>query len=171
MLDRVVLQSLRPNDFNWMLSVRRSGDGRAVVDVVIRHGGVLEKNDEILYPIQLTANGFTAGLKNAPGGVSPSIRRGSYLYEPGQGRWYRINSYEEKPAVTTSSFWACYNYRLTLQTEAKETRGPDLNLDGLRDIAPFSIPTNAELGRAILMPGIVDVYPLGTISLPETSEL
>jgi prepilin-type N-terminal cleavage/methylation domain-containing protein len=169
-IGRVVLQSLRPNDFNWMLSVRRSGDGRAVVDVVIRYGASMQVSDERIYPIQLTASGFVAGLRKAPDGTEPSIRRGGYLFEPVRGRWYRISSYEEKPAVTSESFWSAYDYKLFLQTEAKETRGPDLDLDGLGDVSG-TIPTNSVLGGAMFIPGIVDVYPLGTLSVPDLAEM
>jgi prepilin-type N-terminal cleavage/methylation domain-containing protein len=179
---RVVLQSQRTNNFNWLLSVRRSGDGRAVVDVLIRHGNTIQLSDETVFPVQLVrpgtvlgvnVSGFVAGLRKSPTGQEPPLRRGGYFFEPNRGRWYRISSYEEKPtSITTDNFWNAYDYRLTLQTEAKETQGQDSDLNGFNDANnTTAIPTNAELGGAIFMPGIVDVYPMGTLTLPDISEL
>jgi prepilin-type N-terminal cleavage/methylation domain-containing protein len=179
---RIVLQSQRTNNFNWLLSVRRSGDGRAVIDVLIRHGNAVQLSDETVFPVQLVrpgtvlgvnVSGFVAGLRKSPTGEEPPLRRGGYFYEPNRGRWYRISSYEEKPiSITTDNFWNAYDYRLTLQTEAKETQGQDSDLNGFNDANNTSaIPTNGELGGAIFMPGIVDVYPMGTFTLPDISEL
>jgi hypothetical protein len=100
------------------------------------------------------------GVSRPVDGTEPTLKRGHYIFDPKNARWYRITDYEERPApafISTDDalFWASYDYRVTLETAA------------IADAGRFPTPASAVIySGAILLPGVVDVYPMGSLSLP-----
>ncbi|MFM7865192.1 MAG: hypothetical protein ACKPHU_13335, partial [Planctomycetaceae bacterium] len=74
----------------------------------------------------------------------------------------RITNHETRPTAgliptSEAGFWAAYKYRLTLESEVVANAG--------------SFPTggsSAVYSGAMFLPGVVDVYPMGSLSLPAT---
>ena len=164
---RVMIESRRAADFNWLLTVRRGSDGRASgVDVVIIFGSGRNPESEHAYPtvgidgdFNIDSSGDGNAANDVDGGMvanqfrvqftynkasdpEPFLKRGAYLLDIVSARWYRIANYSESTdgaGVTT----------VTIRTESE------------------IVETTAPGSGVVLLPGVVEVYPLGTFSLPE----
>lgn len=156
-IGRVVIQKKRTQDFTWMLTVRRGSDGRATgVDVVVMFNDGRSPDNERVYPATFSAGSFAVVVNKTSGTdlngdpAEPFIKRGGFVLDVNNARWYRIVKSEDNPADATGS-----TYLVTLETAALENSPP---------------PPGGQVhgGAAIFLPGIVDVYPLGSVSLPET---
>ena len=152
-IGRVLIQSKRAADFTWMLSVRRSPDGQARnVDVVVRFGERLKLTDEYLYPYLPVIvpvppvpgpavagrnfAGTAVAICSLPAGSEPALKRGGYMFDVANALWYRIREFE---VDETNGIFA-----VTLEKPASK----------------------AFVGGAIFLPGIIDVYPMGSRNLP-----
>ncbi len=160
-IGRVLLRTLRTADYSWLLTVRRGSDGQARgVDIVIRYHAGVKPEDERVFPASFMKGLNIVGVSRPVDGTEPTLKRGHYIFDPKNARWYRITDYEERPApafISTDDalFWASYDYRVTLETAA------------IADAGRFPTPASAVIySGAILLPGVVDVYPMGSLSLP-----
>jgi hypothetical protein len=145
-IGRVLIQSKRAADFTWMLSVRRAADGQARnVDVVVRFGERLKLADEFLYPympvdpapgVRRNVAGTSIAVVQLPAGLEPALKRGGYMFDVANALWYRIREYEIDEGAVTFS--------VMLEKPASK----------------------AFTGGAIFLPGIIDVYPMGSRNLP-----
>ena len=147
---RVLIQTKRTQDFNWMITVRRGSDGRAVgVDIVVMFSDGRSPDSERVYPATFVKGSFgmiiakTSGLDLNGDPAEPFLKRGGFVLDVQNARWYRIAKHEDNPADPLNT------YLITLESSALESSG-------------------AGGGGAVFLPGIVDVYPLGTVPLPET---
>lgn len=148
-IGRVVIEKRRVQDFSWMLTVRRAADGRAAgVDIVVMFNDGRNLETERVFPANFTANALGVTVNKTSGTdingdpAEPFLKRGAYVLDVNNARWYRIANYRENPADGTQ-------YLLTLESEAVES-------------------SPGGTGLAVFLPGIVDVYPLGSIPLPES---
>ncbi|MEZ6126328.1 MAG: prepilin-type N-terminal cleavage/methylation domain-containing protein [Planctomycetaceae bacterium] len=144
---RVLIQTKRTEDFTWMLTVRRGPDGRATgVDVVVMFGGSRLPQHERVFPAAFVKDSFgvlmdkTSGVDASGDPASPALKRGNWMLDMENARWYRISKYED----TGSQFL------VTLET------------------AVVAGSPGAGIGRAMILPTVVDVYPLGSIPLPDS---
>jgi hypothetical protein len=145
-IGRVLIQSKRSADFTWMLSVRRAADGQARnVDVVVRFGERLKLADEFLYPympvdpapgVRRNVAGTSTAVVQLPAGLEPALKRGGYMFDVANALWYRIREFEIDEGAGTFS--------VMLEKPASK----------------------AFTGGAIFLPGIIDVYPMGSRNLP-----
>ena len=171
---RVILQSDRPSDYSWMLTVRRSSDGMVRgADVVVRFQTGTNALDERIFPASFTDGLAVIGVNNALDAsgapIEPTLKRGGFVFDPVNARWYRITDYEVRPALSglwsangfEAAFWSAYQYRVTLETEIVRGAGAIPQSTG----AGWSAPVYSG---AIFLPGVVDVYPLGSMPLPES---
>ncbi len=155
---RIILQSNREHDFNWLLTVRRGPDGDARgVDVVVTFNKTIPPEDERAYSadFQTSGAGVDPFLINvhqdgglvAPGGdvAEPFLKRGGYVLDLDNARWYRIREYSDLTTVIVNGVSAP-GYQITLETPVVE---------------------NSVGGKAVFLPGIVDVYPMGSLRLPK----
>ncbi len=150
-IGRVVLQTSRTHDYNWLLTVRRGRDGQTRgIDVVVTHNKGLTPSDERAYPGQFTTGSTLLPIHSAgglvqPGGelAQPGLRKGGYVLDVTNARWYRIQSYRPDPEVTIGTTTAP-GYFITLETSAVES----------------------SMGAAVFIPGVVDVYPAGSLTIP-----
>ncbi len=151
-IGRVLLQTSRTHDYNWLLTVRRGRDGQARgVDVVITHNKGITAEDERLYTASfipgafsiemILDGGLTAGLDVA----QPALRKGGYLLDVTNARWYRIANHTEKKGITIGTATGD-GYVISLET---------------------SVGSAAPVGKAMFLPGVIDVYPMGSVTLPE----
>lgn len=162
---RVILQSRRSNDYNWLLTVRRSGDGEARgVDIVIRNAAGVSIEDERVRPATFLQNGYVVGIVDTGDGTEPILKRGGFIFDVGNARWYKIRDHQQAPAIIPLSevgFWSTYKYKVSIETPAVSSAGNDISLNGA--------PVNPIFfGRVICMPGIVEVYPMGAMKMPTT---
>jgi hypothetical protein len=130
------------------------------VDVVIRYHSGVKPQDERVFPATF-AKGFNlVGLSRPLDGTEPLLKRGNFIFDPANARWYRITDYEERPAASfipaaEVPFWTAYDYRVRIETAAVADAG----------VLPTS-STAAVYSGAMLLPGVVEVYPMGSLSLP-----
>jgi len=167
-IGRVILRSVRTADFSWLLTVRRGSDGQARgVDVVIRYHNGVRPEDERVFPATFGKGFNSVGVNRTSDGKEPLLKRGGFIFDPLNARWYRITNYEPRPAAgfiasSESLFWAAYEYRITIETAAIANAGS----------FPIALSpsgsTPAVFSGAIFLPGVVDVYPMGSLSLPST---
>ncbi len=112
---RVLLQSNREHDFNWMLTVRRSPDGDARgVDVVVTFNKTIAPADERVYSADFLTGGpgvdpfkisvLQDGGLEAPGGdvAEPFLKRGGYVLDLENARWYRVREYSDLTTVSVN---------------------------------------------------------------------
>jgi len=171
---RVIIKAVKPADFSWLLTVRRSGDGGARgVDVVVRYHTGVQPKDERVYPASFQAGFGFVGVNNAVdanGTVQePPLKRGSYIFDARNARWYRITDYQIRNNETISSgnafdkeFWKMYRYRVTIESETVASVGKFPKWDSEKQVWE---PAVIDYG-AMFIPGVVDVYPIGSLGLP-----
>ncbi len=153
---RVILRSVRTHDFTWLLTVRRGSDGQARgVDVVVRYHSGVKPEDERVFPATFVKGFNRVGVRRNVDGTEPFLKRGAFIFDAANARWYRITNYRERPAAafipaTEATFWAAYEYMVETETAAISSAG-----------------TDAAPSGAIFLPGVVDVYPMGSLALPE----
>lgn len=152
-IGRVLLQTARTQDYNWLLTVRRGRDGQARgVDVVITHNKSITADDERLYTTSFLPGAFSVqmivdgGLTEGLEVAQPALRRGGYLLDIENARWYRIASYTEKKAISIGTVTGD-GYVINLET---------------------SVGSGSPIGKAMFLPGVIDVYPAGSFSIPES---
>jgi prepilin-type N-terminal cleavage/methylation domain-containing protein len=158
---QVILRSVRSADFSWLLTVRRSGDGQARgIDVVIRYHTGVQPMDERIFPATFVSGAGFIGVNDAADGAEPVLKRGAYVFDPVNARWYRITNHEVRPSAglipsSETAFWTAYKYRVTLESAI------------ISDAGAFPTGSSAAVySGAIFLPGVVDVYPMGSMSLP-----
>jgi len=155
---RIVLRSRRAADFTWLITVRRASDGRVSgADVVVRHNVGISVEDERVFPAVFTAGSTFVGVNNWPDGTAPVMKRGQFILDPVNARWYRIAAVTLSSSSTPLSPWSNFAYRVELENAAIASSG--------------SLPSGGNPmipGAAIVVPHIIDVYPLGSMSFPET---
>jgi hypothetical protein len=145
-IGRVLIQSKRTSDFTWMLSVRRAADGQARnVDVIVRFGDRLKLADEFLYPympvdpapgVLRNVAGTSVAIVQLPAGLEPALKRGGYMFDVANALWYRIREFEVDEGA------------------------------GIFSVMLEKPASKAFTGGAIFLPGIIDVYPMGSRNLP-----
>ncbi|MCA9007730.1 MAG: hypothetical protein KDA70_20835, partial [Planctomycetaceae bacterium] len=165
-VSRVVIQARRVSDFSWMLTVRRRGDGALrSADIVVRFSDGADTNNERIFPATFIRGSQFVGVKVGADGVEPKIRKGKFIFDGVNAQWYRVRNVQEKSLLSPStSFWANYDYLLELESDAVASAGSDAS-DGVMDGSDMS-----SMAGAMFPPGIVDVYPAGYRSFPETAD-
>lgn len=147
-VSRVLLQTRRTNDFSWLLTVRRRSDGFArSVDVVVRYSNGIDPKDEQVYQATFVKGTNVVGIKFG-GATPPVVKRGKFIFDVQNARWYRVQEYREKPTVNIS--WPYPNYDAVVFTEDSitEAGGEDqfskfdssatsLLLNGALDVAQY----------------------------------
>lgn len=157
---RVVIQQKRVQDFNWLLTVRRGPDGRARgVDVVVMFNSGRKPENERVFPAIFTNNSFgvsvaaTSGVDSNGDPAEPFLKRGGWVLDVDNARWYRIANYKEHPSPVPDTTNPS-QFLVTLESAAAQT-------------TPGATATSGLVGGAMFIPGIVDVYPLGSRALPD----
>lgn len=165
-VERVLIQSRRVSDFTWMLAVRRRGDGAVRnLDVVIKFSDGVDPATEQLYAATFVNNSNVVGVVAPASGPQPKISKGQYICDVPNARWYRIQAVEQQPLLPSGTFdWGTYTHRVFLETEAKANYGSD-SIDGV-----LNGNNTAAFGSAMFPPGIVEVYPMGSIPFPGNAD-
>lgn len=94
----------------------------------------------------------------ALGSGSPFLKRGSFICDAQNNRWYRIVSYDEVPDADAALTALDGNRAGTLGTG----RGAIVRVDTpiLENSGAFTPAVASDPGGAVLMRGIIDVFPL-----------
>ena len=120
-IGRVIIQSRKINDFNWMLTVRRRSDGFVRnVDVVVRYSDGADALNERLFQATFVKGSTAIGIRypyriNAADATTPRFRKGGFVFDAQNARWYRIQDYREVPVGSIG--WAYPNYDAVVFTE------------------------------------------------------
>ncbi len=148
---RVLLQSSRTHDYNWLLTVRRGSDGQARgVDVVVTHNKSVTPDDERLYTAGFVKGSYTlnvfldGGLNEQGDPIEPALKRSGYLLDVTNARWYRVQAHREASGIPIGSATG-NGYQITLESPVIQS---------------------AIGGKVMFLPGVIDVYPMGSVSLP-----
>ncbi|WLD10540.1 type IV pilus modification PilV family protein [Planctellipticum variicoloris] len=179
-IGRVVIET-REQRFSWMLACRISG-GTTYASVVCFFKRGFGASDELIHPAHF-ANRLPGGdgiwgnfddilnnnrvvVQTNPAAIDPPfLKRGGYVCDAQNNRWYRITSYEEVTDALqaqqnmdgnfpNAQLAAAPGAILTLETPILENSG--YYVKGANPVGP---------GGVMLMPGVIDVYPLDP-SLP-----
>lgn len=149
---RVIVQTKRNSDFSWLLTVRRGGDGRTNgIDVVVMYNDGLDLADERVH-VTPPGEGFEVGDFDIAipavtvDGVEPFVKRGAFALDVDNARWYRVANYGEHPE-------AAGFIKITLAQSPIESSPPG--------------PGGPAVGHVVLLPSVVDVFPLGGRPRPD----
>ena len=124
--------------YTWMLTVRRSTNGQANVDVTVffRRPIVANPQDEQVYVASGRGLQFTVQY----GGLTkPFAKKGGFLFDTSYAHWYRILD-------------------ITNDTGTQFT----VLVDGQRPQSETIAPTGSNEFGAVFMRGVVDVFPIET---------
>lgn len=127
-VSRVLLQSRRMNDFSWFLTVRRRSDGFVrSVDIVVRFTNGVDLKDERLYEATFVKGTNVIGLRYPADGTTPPLKRGKFIFDAQNARWYRIQDFRERPASGINIGWPypAYDAVVYSETEISEPGGED----------------------------------------------
>ncbi|MEJ7593602.1 MAG: prepilin-type N-terminal cleavage/methylation domain-containing protein [Planctomycetaceae bacterium] len=190
-IGRVIIQSRKVNDFNWMLTVRRRSDGFVRnVDVVVRYSDGADALNERLFEAMFVSGSTAIGIRypyrtNASDTTTPKFRKGGFVFDAQNARWYRIQDYREVPVGNIG--WAYPYYDAVVFTEDVITDaggedqytinsgGTSILLNGIIDTAggvsedlrpPGNNDGNLTPGYAMFPPSVIDVYPMGSMQMP-----
>jgi len=151
LVGRVLLQSSRTHDYNWLLTVRRGSDGQARgVDVVVTHNKSVTPDDERLYTAGFVKGSYTlnvfldGGLNEAGDVIEPALRKSGYVLDVTNARWYRVQAYREAIGIPIGPATG-NGYQITLESPVIQS---------------------AIGGKVMFLPGVIDIYPMGSVSLP-----
>ena len=170
----VRIETSNNQSYSWLLTVRKNGEGDAQVDVVVIFGRSFDPVDERVHParfrrVRLDAGGSPIGTSNNRVAVDvtayedePFLKKGGYMFDAVNARWYRIQDIQD---VDSAAAQNADNFPSTslLPTSTNYTR------DYVDVVLDEDVKRNADFG-AILMPGVVKVFHLGTKSLPTSFE-
>ena len=190
-IGRVIIQSRKINDFNWMLTVRRRSDGFVRnVDVVVRYSDGADALNERLFEATFVKGSTAIGIRypyraDATDMTTPTFRKGGFVFDAQNARWYRIQDYREVPLGNIG--WDYPNYDAVVFTEDVITDaggedqytindgGSSILLNGIIDNVggvsedlrpPGNNDGNLTPGYAMFPPSVIDVYPMGSMKMP-----
>lgn len=130
-VSRVLLQSRRTNDFSWLLSVRRRSDGAVQnVDIVVRFTNGVDLADERLFEATFVKGTNVVGIRypyraNATDTTTPKFKRGKFILDAQNARWYRVQDYKERPLGNLGWGYSEYDAIVYTETEIKAPSGED----------------------------------------------
>jgi hypothetical protein len=123
--------------YTWMLTVRRSTNGQANVDVTVffRRPIVANSPDEQVYVASGTGSTFTIQYS---GLAKPFAKKGGFLFDSSYAHWYRILD------ITNDS-----GSQFTVLVDSQRPQSETI------------APTGSNEFGAVFMRGVVDVFPIG----------
>ena len=187
---RVILQSRKINDFNWLLSVRRRSDGFVRnVDVVVRYSDGADALNERLFEATFVKGSTAVGIRYpyrnvATDTTTPKFRKGGFIFDAQNARWYRIQDYREVPLGNIG--WAYPGYDAVVFTEdtivdaagedqyTLDGSGNSILLNGKLDTVggisedirpPGNNNGTLNFGYAMFPASVIDVYPMGSMQM------
>lgn len=175
-VSRVLLQSRKMSDYSWMLNVRRRGDGMArSVDVIVKFSDGADLASERVYEATFVPSSVVPPVTSrsvwvkktvGPPAADPNIRKGKFIFDAVNAIWYRIQDVQEKPLFGTAGTpFDSFDYLVTVEESIKPGNGAGA-------ASASGVPVGAgPYGLAMFPSGIVDVYPLGSINLPEDMQV
>ena len=191
-IGRVIIQSRKVNDFNWMLTVRRRSDGFVRnVDVVVRYSDGADAQNERLFEATFVKGSTAIGIRypyrvTATDLTTPKFRKGGFVFDAQNAR-YRIQDYKEVPVGNIG--WAYPNYDAVVFTEdvivdaggedqyTVDGSGTSILLNGNIDTVggvsedlrpPGNNDGNLTFGYAMFPASVIDVYPMGSLKMPSS---
>jgi hypothetical protein len=192
-VSRVVLQSRRMNDFSWLLSVRRRSDGFVRnADIVVRFTNGVDLEDERLFEATFIKGTNVVGIRypyrtNASDTTTPRFKRGKFILDAQNARWYRVQDYNERPLGNIGWSYSEYDAVVFTETEITDPGGEDqflvdgtgtsIQLNGVLDTVggvsedtkfPGDGDGTIDFGLAMFPSGVVDVYPMGSMKMPSS---
>ena len=216
-VSRVLLQSRRMNDFSWLLTVRRRSDGFVRnVDIVVQFNNGVAAETERLFEASFVKGTNVIGIRfpyriTAGDVTEPVFRKGKFVLDAQNARWYRIQDYKQRPLGNVGWSYPEYDAIVYTETEITDAAGEDqfsrfdssgavnLLLNGVLDPGQYdqlgnvedpktSNPTppplfspvpedeaypgdndgNLDFGLAMFPPGVIDIYPMGSMKMPSS---
>ncbi|MDB4614423.1 hypothetical protein OAH18_01910 [bacterium] len=179
-VSRVRIEVAKSRLYSWMLTVRKGTDGQAGVDVVVTFNRGVDPENEELFPATFIAQDNKVYVQKQANGDEPFLKKGSFIFDAANARWYRIEGFDEKPtlpALLASWAYGDYDYVVRVNQDIVQQAGEDLDTastggqlpNGSLDAGEDANGNGAlNFGSAMFMPGVVEVYPLGTKTLPES---
>ena len=178
-ISRIVVETSKSRHYSWLLTVRKGPDGQASVDVVIFFNRAVDPQNEELYTARFDPASDQVFLKqnNSDGTPreEPFVKKGGFIFDAVNARWYRIEGVTRRPSVLgVLQTWVAgeYDYIIDVEGSIVDSAGEDVIPatgipNGILDAGEDTNGNGILDLTAMLIPGVVEVYPLGIKSLPE----
>ena len=176
---RVRVETFQPR-FSWMLAARRQVSGAIYMDLVTFYKRSFDPNHELIHSAH-----FRTGTWPGPDGTlgsndditdptvviqynpdlvqaTPALRRGGFICDAQNNRWYRIINYTEVADSVAALIALDQNLSNINPAPLQHTRGAVVRLEYSvsESSGIFTTSDNAAPGGAVVLPGIINVYPL-----------
>lgn len=161
---RIETQELR---YTWLTTTRVKADGTRNSDAVVFFRRQFGVNDERIQGAFFASYVDTSGAASSVIVVKydendpPKWKKGGYILDAGRMRWYRISQLEESftslAAAKPTDFPAASFYPTGLSS-GSGTSYARIRIEG-------RVFENANDGSAVIMPNVVDVFPLNPVSI------
>ncbi len=166
--------------YTWMLTGRRNGLA-AYMNLVVFFRRSSDPEDELIHPAHFRVGNWP-GLDNTLGtndditeptvviqfhadlaGQRPFVKRGGFVCDSQNNRWYRITSYKEVAdanAALVALDPSAGGILAATSGAVVKLDNPVLENSGIYNTGDNTADDPGNWPGAILMPGIIDVYPL-----------
>lgn len=170
-IGHATIEISQKRQFSWMMTVRKRADGNAGVDVAVLFNRGIDAQLEYAYRTTFISGTNTVGIKYDPTSEpEPFLKKGGYILDAQNCRWYRIQDIRQQPTIGTWEF-GDYQYVLSVEGTILSAGGEDISTPIPNDALDAGEDRNGnntlDYGRAVLLPGVIEVYPLGTVAVPE----
>jgi hypothetical protein len=163
--------------FSWMLAARRQVSGAIYMDLITFYKRSFDPNHELIHPAHFRTGTWlgpdntlntaddvtdpTVVIQYNPdlGNSSPALRRGGFICDAQNNRWYRIINFTEVPNSLAALTSLDPN---AIGTALGTTRGAIVRLEYTVSTSSgiYTPSDNAAPGGVLVLPGIINVYPL-----------
>lgn len=170
-ISRVIIETTKSRLYSWMLTVRKGPGGQASVDVVVVFNRAVDPANEQLFTAQFVPGGNVLVKQNNSDGTvrdEPFIKKGGFVFDVVNARWYRVEGVDKKPLIGTWAYGA-YDFALRVEGGVDRLAGEDADADGVLDAGEDDNGNGILDLTAMFMPGVVEVFPIGSKSLPEVT--
>lgn len=174
---RVRVETFEPR-FTWMLAARRQVSGALYMDLITFFKRSYDPNHELIHPANFLA-GHWPGLDGTPGTLddvfaavvvqyntalgtgTPALRKGGFICDAQNNRWYRILNFKEVPQAQ-DALNQLNGVAAGTPGPLQQTRGAVVTLEytALESSGVYTAGDANATGGALILPGIVNVYPL-----------
>ena len=176
---RIRVETFQPR-YSWMLAARRQMSGAIYMDLITFYKRSFDPNHELIHPAH-----FRTGIWPGPDGnydtvddisdptvviqynpdlgdASPALRRGGFICDAQNNRWYRIINYTEVNDSLAALVKLDNNVASLNPAPLQTTRGAVVRLEYAvsQSSGVFTTGDSTAPGGAIVLPGIINVYPL-----------
>ncbi|WP_373649197.1 hypothetical protein [Schlesneria sp. DSM 10557] len=150
--------------YSWMLAARRQTSGAIYMDLITFYKRSFDPHHELIHPAHFQAGASTVVIQYNPdlGDASPALKRGGFICDAQNNRWYRVINFKEVDNAYLELENIYGNLSALTPQPLQNTRGAIVSLEyaAAESSGIYTSTTNPPPGGALILPGIINVYPL-----------